>query len=268
MGLILTVLEFLALPNSVMKAMAEVIFVFGRDTPPYCNNWRQGLDIRRSTPVQRIQWGATGAKIFTEQGILEADRVVITLPLGVLQAGDVTFDPPLPPEKLTAIQALGAGHVDKLILKFTEPFWPTEFGALATSLASQVWWRPGWGRDNEAPILTALIGGQAAENFEQMGEQAVIQAGLQDLETIFGVSNLAEKLVEGHFVAWGTDPYAKMGYSHVPVGAVGQREVLARSVENVLFFAGEATHTIRAATVHGALESGLAAAEEIMALGD
>lgn len=228
----------------------------------------EGLDIRLSTPVQRIQWGATGAEIITAQGTFEADRVVITLPLGVLQAGDVTFEPPLPPEKLTAIQALGAGHVDKLILKFTEPFWPDEFAVLATPLASQVWWRPGWGRDNESPILTALIGGQAAENFEQLDEQAVIQACLQDLEAIFGVSNLAEKLVEGRFIAWGKDPYAKMGYSHVPVGAVGQRAVLARSVENILFFAGEATHTIRAATVHGALESGLAAASEIMALGD
>jgi monoamine oxidase len=228
----------------------------------------KGLDIRLSTPVQGIQWDATGAEIITTQSTFEADRVVITLPLGVLQAGDVTFDPPLPPEKLTAIQALGAGHVDKLILKFTEPFWSDEFAVLATPLASQVWWRPGWGRDNESPILTALIGGQAAENFEQLDEQAVIQAGLQDLEAIFGVSNLAEKLVEGHFISWGSDPYAKMGYSHVPVGAVGQRAVLARSVENILFFAGEATHTVRAATVHGALESGLMAAEQIMALGD
>lgn len=57
-----------------------------------------------------------------------------------------------------------------------------------------------------------------------------------------------------------------MAYSYVPVNGKGLRTQLAQPVDRVLFFAGEATHTTRAAAVHGALESGIRAAREILSL--
>jgi monoamine oxidase len=65
---------------------------------------------------------------------------------------------------------------------------------------------------------------------------------------------------------WASDPCSKMGWSFVPPGATGMRAVLAEPVGDVLFFAGEATNTVRPSTVHGALESGYAAADRIAAL--
>ncbi|MDY6940652.1 MAG: FAD-dependent oxidoreductase [Cyanobacteriota bacterium] len=65
---------------------------------------------------------------------------------------------------------------------------------------------------------------------------------------------------------WQTDPYARMAYSYVPVNGTGLLSQLAQPVDRVLFFAGEATHPTRAATVHGALESGIRAAREILSL--
>lgn len=48
-------------------------------------------------------------KVNTTKGDLEADYVVITLPLGVLQAGWIEFNPPLPAWKRNAIHSLGSG---------------------------------------------------------------------------------------------------------------------------------------------------------------
>jgi hypothetical protein len=52
-----------------------------------------------------------------------ADAVLVTLPLGVLKAGHVAFDPPLPAAKQTAIERLGVGQLEKVILRFPVNFW-------------------------------------------------------------------------------------------------------------------------------------------------
>ena len=133
-----------------------------------------------------------------------------------------------------------------------------------TTLDTQIWWRPGIGRDDELPILTALIGGKQAVKFEGMSDAEVIAAGLRDLEEMFDVDDLASHLVEGKFVAWGRDPYTLMGYSYIPIDGEGLNDALSEPIDEVLFFAGEATHPRKFATVHGALESGLRAAEEVI----
>ncbi|MEM9908152.1 MAG: NAD(P)/FAD-dependent oxidoreductase, partial [Cyanobacteria bacterium P01_D01_bin.44] len=100
-----------------------------------------GLNIRCATPVARIRWGASGIHIQTETDTTyTAQRVIITLPLALLQENAVAFEPQLPEAKLKAIQGLGAGHVTKLILKFDRPFWSKELESCLTTLDTQLWW--------------------------------------------------------------------------------------------------------------------------------
>lgn len=180
------------------------------------------------------------------------------------QAGDIEFIPPLPSEKVSAIHHLiGAGHVERIVLRFRRPVWPEELAGVLTTLESQLWSRPGWGRTHEIPLITALVGGRAAEHFEAHAAMAVTTA-LDHLVTMFGI-DVKHAFAGGHFIAWGSDPWSKTGYSYVPVGAVGQRAQLAQPVDRVLFFSGEATSVRRAATVDGALESGFRAADEVIA---
>lgn len=221
-----------------------------------------GLSIHYASPVREIAWSGAGVRATVTGGqSYRADRAIITLPLAMLQAGDVVFKPLLPPEKQVAIEGLGCGHVAKLILRFKKAFWPPDMAGFLTELDSQLWWRPGWGRPQEQPLLTALTGGAAANALEARPE-AALDAALDHLATIFG-SGVTGDYETGEVIAWGNDSFAKMGYSYVPVGGVGLRARLAQPVENILFFAGEATHPIRAGTVHGALESGFRAANEI-----
>jgi monoamine oxidase len=119
-------------------------------------------------------------------------------------------------------------------------------------------------------VLTALVAGRAAHYFESQcdtstssGQAAALEVGLRHLAAMFGppVMRLFET---GRFVAWGSDPFARMGYSYVSRGATGLRAELARPVGNALFFADEATSTLRVGTVHGATESGLRAAQEVL----
>ncbi|MGD1949265.1 MAG: flavin monoamine oxidase family protein [Leptolyngbyaceae cyanobacterium] len=225
-----------------------------------------GLNIRYTTTVTRIHWRSSGIEIQTETDkTYTAQQVVITLPLALLQQNAVEFEPELPADKLNAIHGLGAGHITKLILKFDQPFWSNDLESCATTLDTQLWWRPGWKRNNEAPVLTAFTGATEADKLGAFGRDGAIQTGLQNLEKMFEIP-LADQLVDALFVDWQADPYARMAYSYVPVNGVGVRSQLAQPVDQLLFFAGEATHPTRAATVHGALESGIRAANEILTL--
>ncbi|MEM1308591.1 MAG: NAD(P)/FAD-dependent oxidoreductase [Cyanobacteria bacterium P01_H01_bin.153] len=225
-----------------------------------------GLDIRYATTVTHISWSPSGVQVHTDSDTTyTAQQVVITLPLSLLQANAVEFNPPLPEAKLRAIHGLGVGHITKLILKFDQPWWPQDLESCLTPLATQFWWRPGWQRHHEAPVLTAFTGATGADKLEALGRAGAIQTGLQDLEQMFK-RPLADRLEAALFVDWQADPYAQMAYSYVPVNGVRLRSQLAQPVENGLFFAGEATHPTRAATVHGALESGIRAAQEILSL--
>jgi len=227
----------------------------------------EGMDIRYKTAVSRINYDESGVQIYDAHGTeYRTNRAIITLPLGVLQSDSVTFTPQLPTDKTRAIQHIGAAKVNKLILKFNKPFWKKKMSMLYTALDSQIWWRPGWGHEHEdeAHILTALIGGASGERYSQMSEADAIQAGLADLQQLFGA--VVKKFFDsGCFINWGADPYSRMGYSYNAVGGTGLRKILAAPVDNKLFFAGEATNTIRPATVHGAIESGYRAADELIA---
>ena len=87
------------------------------------------LDVKTHRIVKKISYPLEGdsdavSRIECENGeVIEADRVVVTLPLGVLKAGAVEFDPPLPEWKTGAIERMGFGLLNKVFLVFEEVFW-------------------------------------------------------------------------------------------------------------------------------------------------
>src|SRR4029450_11294256 len=86
-----------------------------------------GLDVRLGGQVTHISYGGpdgSGVRLQTAQGELTADAVLVTLPLGVLQANAVTFDPSLPPARIEATARLGVGTLARLAYEFEEVFWP------------------------------------------------------------------------------------------------------------------------------------------------
>ena len=223
------------------------------------------LQIRLAEPVDRVTWNSGGARVTTASGAtLEARKIVITVPLAQLQQNAIRFEPPLTPDKQNAINRLGAGHIVKIVLQFEDPFWPGRMECFATDKRTGFWWRPGWNRSNEAPVLTAYAGATLADRLVKFGNDAAIQIALEDLNQLFG-NQAKTNYTSGMVLNWQSEPYIEMAYSFCPVGAAGLRRVLSYPIGGVLFFAGEATSVERNATVHGAIESGRRAAMEVRA---
>lgn len=226
----------------------------------------RGLRIELAQVVQAIHWDQSPARVITDKAEFRADQVLVTLPLGVLQAGGVQFTPALPPAKQAAIAKLGMGVLNKCYLRFAEPFWPTDVDWIEYIPARHGAWTE-WVSFMQAANLPVLLGFNAADRgreIEAWSDQAIVASAMRTLRTIYG-EDIPEPL-DHQITRWATDPFALGAYSYNPVGATpDMRKALARPVGGVLFFAGEATEKDYFSTAHGAYLSGLRAAREMLA---
>lgn len=223
----------------------------------------QGLEVSLNAAVTQIEWDETGATLSVTNGpTIRARRIIVTVPLGVLQAGTLRFCPALPRQKEQAINALAMGSVVKLALWFEQAFWPP-FAFLHSDGMVLAWW-PVY--SEQGAVLMGYTGGPEALKLAALGNERAVEQGLAEVTALFG-SAAREMFVKGQLVDWASDPWARGAYTYTPVGAGNARAELAAPVGSTLFFAGEATCTNgHPATVHGAIESGRRAAEEILRL--
>lgn len=232
--------------------------------------------LRLNSVVERIEWKQGSATVHVRSGVTEAietvraRRVIITVPLGVLQmtpdsSGSIRFDPE-PTEILTAARALRFGQVFRLILRFRKAFWEinraiSDAGFLfSDERLFPTWWTA---LPVHAPVLTGWSAGPHADELLGKPYTTVISEALTTLARITGssVKHLSGMLEASYLHDWHEDPFARGAYSYVPAGALAARKTLAEPVAETLFFAGEATNMQgHGGTVHGAIASGLRAA--------
>lgn len=224
-----------------------------------------GLDIRLKHVVTNISHSAKSVTITTEQGVVEGDYALVTLPLGVLQNGSVTFTPTLPAEKIEAMQTLGMGVYNKTCLRFPAAFWPKDYDWLDYVNTPKSLWSEFLNvyHYSNTPILIGINPGSTGRELEKLSDKETVERAMSVLRTIFG-SSIPEP--EAFKIArWYSDPFAKGAYSFLRIGSSPDMlDVLAASVNDKLFFAGEVTSRDYQATVHGAYLSGLRAAQEIL----
>jgi polyamine oxidase len=224
----------------------------------------QGTTVKRRQKVTSIVHSEDGVTVTTDRDEFSADRVVVTLPLGVLKAGAVTFDPPLPNAKQQSIRRLGVGNLDKVALKFDKPFWPTDvqvFGLVGKNqpiphfLNAFVF--------TGSPILVGMRAGSFAYNRERLSDAATVAQVRDSLAAMFQTD--VPDPVGALITRWGRDSFSHGAYSYAAVGSTpDDRDRLASSIGERVFFAGEATSREYFGTVHGAYLSGVRAAEEVM----
>ncbi|MDT9000970.1 FAD-dependent oxidoreductase [Paucibacter sp. APW11] len=227
----------------------------------------QGLDIRLGRPVRELHWGAPRVRVLTDEAAYEADRVLVTLPLGVLKAGSLRFVPALPAAKQQAIAALGMGVLNKCYLRFEQVFWPDDVDWLEYIAPQRGHWVE-WvslARATGAPVLLGFNAAARGREVEALSDAQIVSSAMQTLRTLFGPGIPAPV---GHQITrWAADPFAHGSYSFNALGSTpAMRAALAAPLGDRLFFAGEATHGQHFGTTHGAYDSGLRAARELLAV--
>lgn len=225
----------------------------------------RGVEVRLNHIVSRIAYDDKGVLVTTNQGDFRADYTVVTLPLGVLKAGSVEFDPPLPNRKRRALDNLHMGVLNKLYLRFADTFWETDSDWLGYVSAEKGQWCE-WLNIYKymgEPILLGFNAGTYGREIESLSDTQIVAAAMETLRQIYGEG--IPDPIDSLITRWGADPFAGGSYSSIAPGGSGEdHDILAEPLDDTLFFAGEATYREHPATVHGALLSGWRAAEEII----
>ena len=222
-------------------------------------------DLARVVPhcaVSTIHRDGPELQLETSRGALYARAVIVAVPTPALAQGRLAFSPDLP-DKREAAAGLPLGLADKAFLGLDEPeALPKDqhlFGRTDRTETGSYHLRP-FGR----PYVEVFLGGRAARALEGQGPGAMAAFAVEELVELMG-SDIRRKLHSLGETAWAADPWALGSYSHALPGSAGCRSALAAPVEGRIFFAGEATSAHAYSTVHGAWESGLRAAGEVLA---
>lgn len=231
--------------------------------------------VEAQTPVHldhrlvHIEEHAGGLRLTFKVGsgtkVVDAGRVICTLPFSVLREVDGVSKLSLDPVKKRCIRELGYGVNSKQMVAYRSQFWRVGEGACSgytfTDLPAQVFWDTSHGQSGAGGILTCFRGGR--EN--ALAGAAGLPGFLGDVEKIYPGSRKLYASKQA-FMRWEIQPFARGSYAcPAPgqytsiMGSAGLPELGGR-----LLFAGEHVSYQSQGYMNGAVETGFAAADSIL----
>jgi len=260
--------EFMLGPYFCGKDVTEISAVdlsraAERDLQAYC---RQGLGaavarlatdlpVRLSTPATRIGWGGRGVEVETAQGTIDARAAIVTASTNVLSAGKIRFTPDLPKRQLDAIERLKLGSYDHVILELAgnplglrtdELVFEKSSGPRTAALLANM---------SGSTLCTVDIGGKFGRELAAKGAKEMVAFALDWLDNLYG-AGLKRAAGRSHATNWNAEPWVLGAMSAASHGGQFARRSLMESINNRIWFAGEAVHERLWGTVGGAWESG------------
>ena len=227
--------------------------------------WGADVPVTLDAAAQRVVMTHDGVAVETPRGTIAGRTALITVSTNVLASGRIVFEPELPSWKTTAAQEVPLGVHNKIavLLDAASPALPDPQFLTAMT------------RDHDVPVVlnvrphgydyvVGTTAGRFGDSLERAGRDASVEFLVEHLKAVFG-SSIARCLTGRVIVtSWRGDPWTLGAYSAPRPGQAHQREVLARPIDDRLFFAGEATTRNTFATCHGALLTGRRAVGKIV----
>ncbi|NEQ54874.1 MAG: FAD-dependent oxidoreductase [Leptolyngbya sp. SIO3F4] len=226
------------------------------------NYLAQELEVQFNQVVNHIAYDRHGIEIQTQNKTFKANAVIVTVPIGVLRSGQITFEPSLPRLHQQALQYMDMGLVNRVVLQFPHVFWPESVDILAMCNSSL---RPmfiNYAHYKQVPVLISIVGGQAAQRIEALSDIAIAQEFCSELQRILQVT--VPEPTKVVVQRWKQEEFARGSYPRYLAGATGlEPKHLATPIKNRVFFAGDATSLTEPGYLHGAFWSGELAAQRL-----
>lgn len=220
--------------------------------------------------VSRVNWTPGAVALTTADGrTFEGQKVLITVPLGVLQYESIAFSPALPSQQ-QALKNLGFGGVIKFLFQFTPEFWQgciqeqyPGFAFIFSDARVPTWWSQS---PADIPLITGWLAGPDSISIMKH-DDLLFEEAVNSLCYLLDVSRetLVSAIVKWHIADWVNDPFSRGAYGYATVGSHDQIALLLNPVSETIYFAGEALYEGSAmGTVEAALSSGRDAAHRIL----
>lgn len=235
-----------------------------------------GGKIETSAVVKEINWSTSKVDVVTEEKTFTAEKVIITVPIGVLKCKSIKFSPAVPGLQ-QAVSTIGFGDVIKTLLYFDHAFWLDDAQQQKLNLNTRnisfvfsseripTYWTQ---FPNDKPLLTGWLAGPAATQMSRESDAAILQQAITSLSNIFSIdeAQLYQWLLWYKVMNWPAEPFTAGGYSYSSVGSVEAKKLLNTPMNDTLYFAGEALYqSTETGTVEAALTTGKDVATKIIA---
>ncbi|NJN40861.1 MAG: FAD-dependent oxidoreductase [Flammeovirgaceae bacterium] len=231
--------------------------------------------VQLETQVKSIDYQSEPAIITDQNGNqIEANKIIITVPLSILKNNVIDFSPALPATKLSSASKFGMDKCIRVILDFKKNFWGEASAVIWGGNTALQILNPGVGRSQFIRTMTLTIYGSKADELSAMGDDMITPI-LSELDSIYDGQatlyirrDLDSNEVVYHYTDWSMNEFIQGGISYPLVNATqADRNVLAEPVNDILFFAGEATDVEGyAGTIQGAMASAERVVDEVVSV--
>ena len=193
-----------------------------------------------NTIVQSIDYSGEQIVINTQNGKHTADKVIISVPLKILQDGDISFQPDLPEDKLDAINSSTVWEGFKAFIEFSEKFYNDEyaFNVSPSTDGQKIYYNAALGQNSSRNVLGLFVVGKPALDFISLSGDQLRDFILDELDGLY--SNQATPNYVKHITQnWNEEPFVRGGYltDHADWRTVRK---LGESVADKIYFAGGA----------------------------
>jgi monoamine oxidase len=220
----------------------------------------KGCRIITGETVQQVDWEENEVTVYTNKQQYTSSKLIVTIPLGVLQKSlqthSINFTPAID-EQVRAATDIGFGSVVKVVLHFRERLWKADTGFLFSDEMVPVWWTQ---FPDTAPLLTGWIGGSKATLLQDMREEEILEKAILSLASIFSqtAEQIRDNITASYIFNWVQIPESLGAYSYPTPETIAARKILQQPLLHTIYFAGEGIYEgEHPGTVEAALASGL-----------
>lgn len=212
--------------------------------------------IRLNTIVHSINYTQDTISVSAGNEEFTADKLIISVPVKLLQNHTIQFTPPLPAKKSEAIKKVKVWDGCKAFIEFTEKFYPvaTGFGSIPEREGHKLFYDAAYGQDTKHHILGVFAVGPVSEAYLQKKDSELIHYILGELDELFD-GKATPRYKKHIFQNWSKEAFAQGAYVHYFESQKNIR-TLGKPVQDKLYFAGDAyTDGSDWSSVHAAARS-------------
>ena len=213
--------------------------------------------IQFNSPVKSIDYTSDQVIVKTVDGnIYEADRVLVTVSVGVLKSETIHFMPALDVKKQKALASVKFRPGLKVALKFSDSFYHNAIGCKSNS-GERVYYDIAFGKETESHVLGFLCTGEDSKEYlGYSSDEALLQVLIKELDQMY--EGRATELFTGEFriEKWSEYKFIRGTWTQAFEENPNHLSHLNRPLEDKVFFAGEINDPYRQMGVPGAILSG------------
>jgi len=224
-----------------------------------------GIPVELSNPVTRISYAARsgGVEVETARGQFEARAAIVTVSTNILSAGKIKFIPDLPKRQLDAAAKLKLGSYDHVALELPDNPLGLRPDELVFEKSDSTRTAALFANVSGTPLCVIDVAGSFGRDLAAKGDAAMFDFAQSWLTGLFG-TDVGKAVKRRYATHWNDEPWVLGAFSAAAPGGQPSRRVLMESVNDRIWFAGEAAHETLWGTVGGAWESGERAADAVV----